>query len=313
MALRANALLSHLGRGRAFSHRAEQPLRDAIIPTFYPDYRHKDSPALPGFRFDGPTLAEIKRYLDLGGEDAVEPLRKRAAERAAERERAAAATPNNNKPSKAANREASVLMLLCEVEDTPSVLYTVRSPGLRRHTGEISFPGGIRDPSDESTAHAALRETKEEIGIDAEHIQILGALPWLPDLTGRIRVFPYLGFVDLKKLGISRPSQIKGNPGEVARCFHLTVPQLFDPLRKRDMTFRGTKIHYWGFRADDVDLLPPLPQSVIDTGDLRALSDYERIHGNTVVWGLTGFVTSEVIRKALGPVLEDWKRKQSST
>lgn len=286
------------GVKRAYSHRADSALRDAIIPTFHPDYRHAGSPPLPGFRFDRATLEEIRQRLETGGEDAVEPLRKRAAARA---------PPQPNAASR--DREAAVMMLLCEVQERPSVVFTVRAPNLRRHTGEISFPGGLRDDTDESSLHAALRETKEEIGIDSDAVEVLGVLPWLPDLTGRLKVFPYVGYLDLQKTGYSRPSQIPGNPGEVARVFHLTVEQLLDPLRRRDMTFRGTNIKYFGFRADDVDLVPPLPESVVETGDLHALSDYERQHGSTVVWGLTGFVVSEVLRKSLIPTIEQWRAR----
>ncbi|KAI9032185.1 NUDIX hydrolase domain-like protein [Hyaloraphidium curvatum] len=201
-------------------------------------------------------------------------------------------------------REAAICLLFCEVDEVPSVLYTVRSPRLRRHTGEISFPGGVRDPSDASPLAAALRETREEIGINEADVTVLGGLPWLPDLTGRMRVYPFCGFVDLAKLGIRRPSEIKGNPTEVARVFHLTVPQLLDPNRRRDLKFRNRDVAYTAFRADDVDLLPELPQSVIETGDLRALADYEHQYGSTVVWGLTGYVTTQVLRIAVEPVVE---------
>ena len=71
------------------------------------------------------------------------------------------------------------------------IIMTGRSPKLKHHTGEMSFPGGKFDPKqDDSLKDTALRETYEEIGVSPENIRIIGNLDDLPTLTGwTIRVF----------------------------------------------------------------------------------------------------------------------------
>src|SRR5215831_1000836 len=62
-------------------------------------------------------------------------------------------------------REAGVLAPLFALGGRPHLLFTVRSQQLTKHRGEISFPGGARDPDDTSTEHTALREAEEELGL----------------------------------------------------------------------------------------------------------------------------------------------------
>lgn len=77
------------------------------------------------------------------------------------------------------------------------IIMTGRSPKLKHHTGEMSFPGGKFDPKqDVSLMDTALRETNEEIGVSPENIKIIGNLDDLPTLTGwTIRVF--VGILDI--------------------------------------------------------------------------------------------------------------------
>ena len=63
-----------------------------------------------------------------------------------------------------ASRRAGVLLPLCMVGDTPSVLFTVRADTLKSHSGEVSFPGGMMDAGDADITATALRECCEEIG-----------------------------------------------------------------------------------------------------------------------------------------------------
>ena len=103
---------------------------------------------------------------------------------------------------------AAVLVPLCNLNGNPGLLLEVRGK-LRAHSGEVrcvfsrfpfveshsrrtSFPGGKVDPTDESMLHAALREAKDEVGIDAEKIEVLGRLgPPTRSLSG-LRVWPYV-------------------------------------------------------------------------------------------------------------------------
>jgi len=91
------------------------------------------------------------------------------------------------------DRLAAVLALLVE-SPAPSLLFTVRAAGLSRHAGEISFPGGLQDPG-ESLLETALREAREEIGLDAASVEVLGALPAVHTHVSGILVVPFVGVV----------------------------------------------------------------------------------------------------------------------
>ena len=80
-------------------------------------------------------------------------------------------------------REAAVLILLIEYEDTLDVVFTVRASHLRHHAGQISFVGGAVEEG-ESMIQAALREAFEEIGLNARSLEILGELPIYHTITG---------------------------------------------------------------------------------------------------------------------------------
>jgi 8-oxo-dGTP pyrophosphatase MutT (NUDIX family) len=71
---------------------------------------------------------------------------------------------------------AAVLLLLYERDGQEHVLFQVRSQHVEYHKGEISLPGGGRDPEDESLLDTALRETEEEIGVKRSHIEVFGQL-----------------------------------------------------------------------------------------------------------------------------------------
>lgn len=71
---------------------------------------------------------------------------------------------------------AAVLVLLSDAED-PDLVYTERAAGLRKHPGQISFPGGRRDEGDTAPLDTALREANEEIGLESSWVTMLGELP----------------------------------------------------------------------------------------------------------------------------------------
>jgi 8-oxo-dGTP pyrophosphatase MutT (NUDIX family) len=75
-------------------------------------------------------------------------------------------------------------------------VFTRRRDHLRRHPGEISFPGGRRDPGDADLAATALRETHEEIGLPAEAVELVGALRPTPTLVTNYAVYPFVGIIE---------------------------------------------------------------------------------------------------------------------
>jgi len=117
-------------------------------------------------------------------------------------------------------RPAAVLAPIVARADGLHVLLTLRASHLRAHSGQVAFPGGQIDPG-ESAHQTALREAKEEIGLDERFVEPLG---WLdPYLTGTgFRVAPLLALVD--------PAfTLKINEEEVADAFETPFAFLMDP------------------------------------------------------------------------------------
>jgi 8-oxo-dGTP pyrophosphatase MutT (NUDIX family) len=92
---------------------------------------------------------------------------------------------------------AAVLVPLFLTADTnePHVVLTRRRADLRRHAGEISFPGGRRDPSDEQLANTALREAEEEIGLPRAEVSLIGELPLTSTFATNYVIHPYVGMI----------------------------------------------------------------------------------------------------------------------
>ncbi len=140
------------------------------------------------------------------------------------------------------DRLAAVLALLVEAP-TPSLLFTERAPTLSRHPGEISFPGGLLDPG-ERPMDAALRETHEEIGVDPELPEILGALGPVHTYVSGILVVPFVGIVP------DRPT-LTLNPGEIAEVLTFGLADLASveapiELPRED----GSPWHGWAYHLD---------------------------------------------------------------
>ena len=91
-------------------------------------------------------------------------------------------------------RLAAVLVPPVEHADEPSILLTRRADHLEKHSGQVAFPGVKVEDSDATPIAAALRETEEEIGLDASHIEIAGVLDTYQTGTGFL-ILPVVGFV----------------------------------------------------------------------------------------------------------------------
>ncbi len=89
---------------------------------------------------------------------------------------------------------AAVLILVCDREGEPHVVFTERTTHVEHHKGQISFPGGACDDSDDCLETTALRETFEEIGVQPEHVRIVGQLDDMVTISN-FRVTPYVGML----------------------------------------------------------------------------------------------------------------------
>ncbi len=122
-------------------------------------------------------------------------------------------------------RDAAVLVPVVDHGPEATVLLTQRSANLRNHSGQIAFPGGRIDPTDLSPEAAALRETREEIGLPAERIEVIGRLPDYVTGSG-YRITPVLSIV--------RPGfALELNPAEVDAAFEVPLAFLMDPANHR--------------------------------------------------------------------------------
>lgn len=119
-------------------------------------------------------------------------------------------------------REAGVLALIYPEDDGElHVVLTRRAEHLRGHSGQISFPGGRRDPEDASFVATALRETCEELGI-CDDIEILGGLTSFYIPPSHFTVHPWVGTLHHKPAFIP-------NPYEVAEVFGFALHDLLNP------------------------------------------------------------------------------------
>ncbi|WP_442874595.1 NUDIX hydrolase [Curtobacterium sp. 20TX0008] len=182
-------------------------------------------------------------------------------------------------PSTPDPRAAAVLMLFGVLDRTPStrpavadavhrdldVLLLARASTLRSHPGEIAFPGGRIDPDDVDAPAAALREAREETGLDPSGVEVLGTLPAVPLAHSNHLVRPVLGWW-------REPTPVRVvDERESAAVFRTPVADLLDPanrgvtvLRRGGREWRGPAftvrsdqgVHtLWGFTAMLLDAL----------------------------------------------------------
>lgn len=141
-------------------------------------------------------------------------------------------------------RQAGVLILIV-ADQRPHIVLTERSQSLRSHPGQISFPGGSVEPSDASVKAAAIRETREEIGLAPEQLQILGRLPDYVTGTG-FNIAPFVGWV-------AGDVEFAPDAGEVARLFSVPLDFVIDAdhFRLEQMTIQGVDYRFHVIEYED--------------------------------------------------------------
>ncbi len=89
-----------------------------------------------------------------------------------------------------------VPLFVAKPSEPPHVVLTRRRADLRRHAGEISFPGGRRDPSDPDLSTTALREAHEEIGLAPDAVELIGELPPVSTFVTNYLIHPFVGLIE---------------------------------------------------------------------------------------------------------------------
>jgi 8-oxo-dGTP pyrophosphatase MutT (NUDIX family) len=148
---------------------------------------------------------------------------------------------------------AAVLLPLLYKDDALHILFTKRTQTVKAHKGQVSFPGGVHDPRDESLLVTALREAEEEIGLRPEDVEILGALTPITTVTSGFLVHSFAGHIPY-------PYPFRLNSREVSDI--LTVP--FDFLAEAER---------WSLRTFHANN--------------RTFKAYFVSYGNSLIWGAT--------------------------
>ncbi len=146
-------------------------------------------------------------------------------------------------PAGEALMPAAVLMAISD-EHEPQLLFTRRTAHLKRHAGQVAFPGGRQDAGDDGPIAAALREAHEEVALAPRHVEVLGTLD--PYRTGT-------GFLVTPVVGVVPPGlTLTPDPGEVDVLFHVPLAHVLDPANhlRQSGQWQGQTRHFWTIRHD---------------------------------------------------------------
>jgi 8-oxo-dGTP pyrophosphatase MutT (NUDIX family) len=162
--------------------------------------------------------------------------------------------------------DAAVLVPLYVADGGLHAVFTRRREDMRRHPGEISFPGGRQDDDETDLRLTALREAEEEIGLPARAVELVGALQPTPTIATNYAVYP---------LGLIEPGHPwRPSAREVAEVLELPLRALRDGYGRRRLLRRGVPFRtdvyvvgdnlIWGATARMVgDLLERVPEELL--------------------------------------------------
>jgi 8-oxo-dGTP pyrophosphatase MutT (NUDIX family) len=129
-------------------------------------------------------------------------------------------------PPDVTRRQAAVLLALFKNATDYHLVFTKRTDTVKHHKGQVSFPGGSFEPADGDLLTTALRESREEVGIQPEHVSILGRLDDLSTFSTSFTISPFVGLIPY-------PYPFHPNPLEVAIVFAVPISVLTDPMVSR--------------------------------------------------------------------------------
>jgi len=162
-------------------------------------------------------------------------------------------------------RQAAVLIPLCIVKDEISLLYTLRTNNLKRNSGQVSFPGGMRE-IDEQLQDTALRESCEELGVSKTSIDIWGSGRFI--VNKDIAIMPFLG-----NIGAIEPENLNISSEEVQYAFAVPIRHFCEPANCKHTYFRQ--------QSNRLIMIPVYT------------NDYKRI------WGMTAYMTWLVLKSII--------------
>ena len=139
--------------------------------------------------------------------------------------------------------EAAVLVPLHGWPERPGLVFTERRHDLRRHAGEISFPGGRRDEG-ETLLETALREAEEEIKLGRDDVEVVGALPPIGTFVTNYKVHPFVGLIEP---GLP----FEPNPAEVESLIVASLEDLRAGYGKRRLVRHGVPFRTDTYVVDD--------------------------------------------------------------
>ena len=138
-------------------------------------------------------------------------------------------------------------------------VFTKRREDMRRHPGEISFPGGRRDEADAGLRDTALREAQEEVGLPRDHVELIGALQPTPTFVTNYAIYPFVGMIDPGFAWIPQDT-------EVAEVLELALDDVRAGYGRRRIVRRGLP-----FRTDTYQV------------------------GDHVIWGATARIVADLL------------------
>jgi 8-oxo-dGTP pyrophosphatase MutT (NUDIX family) len=147
-------------------------------------------------------------------------------------------------------------------------VFTKRGEDLRRHPGEISFPGGRYEEGEPDLRATALREADEEIGLPSDAVEIVGALQPTPTIATGYAVYPFVGLIEAGRTWTA-------SAGEVAEILELPLDALLAGYGRRRLVRRGFPI-----RTDTY------------------------VVGDNLIWGATARILADLFDR-IAPLLND--------
>ena len=158
-------------------------------------------------------------------------------------------------PDDGSGRQSAVLIAFADTVDGPAVLLIRRAADMRKHPGQVAFPGGALDPG-ETPAQAALREADEEVGLDPASVHVVAELPAIFIPVSGYVVTPVLAWWE-------QPHEVSTvDAAEVAVVALIPVAELVDPANRFRVShpsgyigpgFEAGGLFIWGFTAGLLD------------------------------------------------------------